>query len=124
MADKNNLILCQVKVEKKSNEITATPKLLDILMIKGSTITIDAMGTQTKIARKIASKGADYILAVKGNQGELFDDIIDRFKVVEKTDIHEDTDFEHDRIEEIKCSVITDLSIVLSAKKMEINNSC
>jgi len=116
-ADKNNLILGQIKVEEKSNEITAIPKLLDMLMIKGSTITIDAMGTQTKIARKIVSKGADYILAVKRNQGELFDDIIDSFKVVESADIHEDTDYGHGRIEERKCSVITDLSLVPSAKK-------
>ena len=116
-ADKNNLILGQVKVQEKSNEITAIPKLLDMLMIKGTTITIDAMGTQTKIARKIVSKGADYILAVKGNQGELFDDIKDSFKVIKSIDIHEDTDYGHGRIETRECSIITDLSLVPSAKK-------
>ena len=116
-ADKNNLILGQIKVDEKSNEITAIPKLLDMLMIKGTTITIDAMGTQTKIARKIVSKGADYILAVKGNQGELFDDIKDSFKVVYITDTHKDTDYGHGRIETRKCSIITDLSLVPSAIK-------
>jgi predicted transposase YbfD/YdcC len=116
-ANKNNLILGQIKVDEKSNEITAIPKLLDMLMIKGTTITIDAMGTQTKIARKIVSKGADYILAVKGNQGELFDDIKDSFKVVDITDTHNDTDYGHGRIETRKCNIITDLSLVPSAIK-------
>jgi predicted transposase YbfD/YdcC len=116
-ADKNNLILGQIKVEEKSNEITAIPKLLDTLLLKGTTVTIDAMGTQTKIARKIVSKGADYILAVKGNQGELFDDIKDSFKMLAPNDTHEDLDFGHGRIETRKCSVITDLSLVPTASK-------
>jgi len=116
-ADKNNLILGQIEVEEKSNEITAIPKLLDVLMLEGTTVTIDAMGTQTKIAKKIVSKGADYILAVKGNQGELFEDIIDSFKVIKNFDTHKDTDFGHGRIETRKCSIITDLSLVPSAIK-------
>ena len=116
-ADKNNLILGQIKVEEKSNEITAIPKLLDMLMIKGATVTIDAMGTQTKIARKIVSKGADYILAVKGNQGELLDDIKDSFKMLKPDDTYENIDFGHGRIETRICNVITDLSLVPSANK-------
>jgi len=62
---KNNLCLGQRKTATKSNEITAIPELLDLLEIKGSIITIDAMGTQTAIAKKIIEKEADYILAVK-----------------------------------------------------------
>jgi len=116
-ADKNNLILGQIKVEEKSNEITAIPKLLDMILLKGATVTIDAMGTQTKIARKIVSKGADYILAVKGNQGELLDDIKDSFKMLATNDITEDLDFGHGRIETRICKVITDLSLVPSAHK-------
>jgi predicted transposase YbfD/YdcC len=116
-ADKNNLILGQIKVDEKSNEITAIPKLLDMLLIKGTTVTIDAMGTQTKIASKIVKKEADYILAVKGNQGELFDDIKDSFKVIDLFDYHKDIDYGHGRIETRECSVITDLTLVpLSTK--------
>lgn len=61
----------QQKVDSKSNEITAIPKLLDLLDVKGCLVTIDAMGCQKKIAQKILDKEADYLLAVKGNQGML-----------------------------------------------------
>ena len=61
----NNMVLAQTKVDDKSNEITAIPQLLDILMIKGCVITIDAMGCQKEIAAKIIDKEAHYILAVK-----------------------------------------------------------
>lgn len=69
------LVLGQLCTEEKSNEITAIPKLLDMLMIRGSTVTIDAMGTQTAIAEKIISKEADYILALRENQPSLLEDI-------------------------------------------------
>lgn len=67
--DENNLILGQIKTYEKSNEITAIPELIDLLFLKGSIITIDAMGTQKKIAEKIIKKKGDYVLALKGNQG-------------------------------------------------------
>ena len=70
-----NLVLGQAKVADKSNEIVAIPKLLDLLAIEGAVVTIDAMGCQRKIARKILDKGADYVLALKGNQGALRDDV-------------------------------------------------
>jgi predicted transposase YbfD/YdcC len=69
------IVLGQEKVDDKSNEITAIPSLLDLLAIKGAVITIDAMGCQKGIARHIREKKADYILALKGNQGELKDNI-------------------------------------------------
>jgi predicted transposase YbfD/YdcC len=72
---KNNMCFGQVKVSDKSNEITAIPKLLALLDIEGATITTDAMGTQYKIADKIVEKKGDYVLALKGNQGEFHDDI-------------------------------------------------
>jgi predicted transposase YbfD/YdcC len=72
---KNNLCFGQAKVNEKSNEITAIPLLLDLLDIKGATITMDAMGCQFAIADKIVDAEADYVLALKGNQGELHDDI-------------------------------------------------
>jgi predicted transposase YbfD/YdcC len=74
-ANTNKLVLGQIKTEEKSNEITAIPELLDLLDVSGCIITIDAMGCQTKIVDKIVSKSADYVLAVKGNQGSLSEDI-------------------------------------------------
>ncbi len=72
---RQNLVLGQAKVADKSNEITAIPRLLDLLTIEGATVTIDAMGCQRDIAEKIIDKGADYVLALKGNQGSLRDDV-------------------------------------------------
>ncbi|PCH97906.1 MAG: hypothetical protein COB83_00340 [Gammaproteobacteria bacterium] len=72
---KNNLCFGQVKVSEKSNEITAIPLLLDLLYIKDATITMDAMGCQFAITDKIVASQANYVLALKGNQGEFHDDI-------------------------------------------------
>ena len=74
-AQQNNLVLGQVKVDDKSNEITAIPKLLSRLDIAGAVITIDAMGCQKKIAEQIKAQGGDYVLSLKGNQGNLHDDV-------------------------------------------------
>jgi len=70
-ATANQISLGQVVVDEKSNEITAIPKLLELLEISGSLVTIDAMGCQTEIAEKIVAAGGDYVLAVKGNQPTL-----------------------------------------------------
>ncbi len=69
------LVLGQLECEEKSNEITAIPKLLEMLEIKGCIVTIDAMGTQNEIAKKITDKGADYILTLKENQRTLYRDV-------------------------------------------------
>ncbi len=74
-AQHNNLVLGQVKVDDKSNEITAIPKLLSRLDIAGAVITIDAMGCQKKIAEQIKQQGGDYVFSLKGNQGTLHDDV-------------------------------------------------
>lgn len=74
-ANEARLVLAQQKVMDKSNEITAIPKLLDMLNLEGQIVTIDAMGCQTAIAEKIIAKGGDYILALKGNQGTLSKDV-------------------------------------------------
>jgi len=74
-AARQRLVLGQVKVAEKSNEIVAIPKLLDMLAIEGAIITIDAMGCQREIATKIIGKKADYVLALKGNQGTLREDV-------------------------------------------------
>ena len=70
-----SLVLGQLACEEKSNEIKVIPKLLELLEIKGCIVTIDAMGTQTEIAKKITEKGADYILSLKENQRSLYKDV-------------------------------------------------
>ncbi len=74
-AAENKITLAQVATDQKSNEITAIPELLKLLEVNGCIVTIDAMGCQTKIADQIVDQGADYVLAVKGNQGNLHDDL-------------------------------------------------
>ena len=74
-ASEYRLVLGQLACDEKSNEITAIPKLLDMLEIKGCIVTIDAMGTQTEIAKKIREKEADYILSLKANQGNLYNNV-------------------------------------------------
>src|SRR5664279_3747665 len=74
-AARQRLVLGQVKVAEKSNEIIAIPKLLDMLAIEGAIVTIDAMGCQRDIAQKIVDKKADYVLALKGNQSSLREDV-------------------------------------------------
>lgn len=75
-AEENHLVLGQRKVDAKSNEITAIPELLKILSISGCIVTIDAIGTQTKIAQTIIERGADYLLCVKENQEYLYQDLL------------------------------------------------
>jgi len=75
VVDEEGFSLTEKLVSEKSNEITAIPELLDALNVKGHIITIDAMGTQTQIVKKIRKKRADYVLALKGNQGSLHQDV-------------------------------------------------
>lgn len=80
-ATQNQLVLGQTKVADKSNEITAIPELLRLLDVSGCIVTIDAIGTQTEITETIITGGGDYLLAVKENQGHLFEDIQCLFEV-------------------------------------------
>jgi len=80
-AESNQIVLGQRKVDEKSNEITAIPELLKVLAISGCIVTIDAMGTQTHIAKTIIDAHADYVLSVKENQGHLYEDISVLFAV-------------------------------------------
>ena len=114
-ANASQLSLGQVKVDEKSNKITAIPKLLDVLAVKGCIVTIDAMGCQREIAAKIIEKEADYILAVKGNQGCLEADIEWTIRFTEPTSAWQEDDFDHGRIETRKCSVYRDLSLIDNA---------
>jgi predicted transposase YbfD/YdcC len=79
-ASANRLVLGQVKTDAKSNEITAIPKLLEVLSLRGCIVTIDAMGCQKEIARKIIDKDAQYVFGLKGNQGNLHADVEAYFK--------------------------------------------
>lgn len=83
----NGMVLGQVKTADHSNEITAIPALLGLLKIKGAIVTIDAAGCQTDIAETIREKKADYVLAVKGNQGTLLEDAEFAFEDVEQEDL-------------------------------------
>jgi predicted transposase YbfD/YdcC len=78
-ASANRVVLGEVMADQKSNEITAIPKLLQLLELHGAIVTIDAMGCQKEIAARIREGGAHYMLAVKGNQEHLHDDIMDYF---------------------------------------------
>ena len=111
-AEGNGLVLAQRKVDEKSNEITAIPKLLNALELTGTVVTIDAMGCQREIAKRIIEKKADYVLAVKGNQGLLAEQVRDSFLLLESDAVAEEIDCGHGRSEQRKCSVIADLSLI------------
>jgi predicted transposase YbfD/YdcC len=116
-AARQRLVLGQVKVGQKANEIIAIPKLLEMLAIEGAIVTIDAMGCQRTIAKKIIKKKADYVLALKGNQGTLRDDV-EVFAVEQKANNfkdttisrHETVDGDHGRIETRTTTVIHDVA--------------
>jgi predicted transposase YbfD/YdcC len=116
-AARQRLSLGQVKVSDKSNEIVAIPALLDMLTIEGAIITIDAMGCQREIARKVIDKKADYILALKGNQGTLREDV-ELFTAEQKANgfkdttitKHKTTDADHGRIETRTYTMIHDVA--------------
>jgi predicted transposase YbfD/YdcC len=116
-AARQRLVLGQVKVAEKSNEIIAIPKLLDMLAIEGAIVTIDAMGCQRDIAQKILDKKADYALALKGNQGTLCEDVEvfvaeQRARGFKDTTISRDetVDGDHGRIETRTTTVIQDVA--------------
>jgi predicted transposase YbfD/YdcC len=114
-AARQRLVLGQVKVAEKSNEIVAIPKLLDMLAVEGAIVTIDAMGCQRDIAQKIIDKKADYVLALKGNQGLLREDV-EVFVAEQKAASFQNTtisrdetvDGDHGRIETRTTTVIHD----------------
>jgi len=124
----NNIVLGQRKVDAKSNEITAIPELLKLLVLKGCIVTIDAMGChvccakckQKEIAKEIIDKEANYILGLKGNQGNLLQQTEDSFRFLEVKSIDHNMDVGHGRVEQRRCSVIDDLSMI--EKKDEWKN--
>ena len=120
-ANTNSLILGQRRLDEKSNEITAIPELLDALELSGTVVTIDAIGCQRAIAEKIFDKKADYILAVKENQGHLLEEIKDSFQMLAADAVAEEIDDAgkprcgSGRVEQRHCSVIADLDLIEKA---------
>ena len=109
-AEENELVLGQRKVDEKSNEITAIPELLKMLALSGCIVSIDAIGTQTNIAKTIIEAEADYVLSVKENQGHLFEDISVLFGVDQEQNFKyaslehaQITNKDHGRIEVREC---------------------
>jgi predicted transposase YbfD/YdcC len=111
-AAENRLVLGQTKVAEKSNEITAIPELLALLDIAGCIVTIDAMGCQKGIARVIIEESGDYVLALKENQGQLYQEVQELFKdeglVAAEGDFHETVNKGHGRLEHRRCWTIAD----------------
>ncbi len=114
-ASVNRLVLGQLKVDDKSNEITAIPELLKLLVLKGCIVTIDAMGCQTEIVELIVAQEADYVISLKGNQGTLHRDVQAAFAYAQETEfrhiaheVHQTTDGNHGRLEIRRYTTITE----------------
>jgi predicted transposase YbfD/YdcC len=130
----SGLSLGQVAVEGKSNEITAIPRLLELLDLHGALVTIDAMGCQKEIAKKIVKGGGDYLLVAKANQERLLKDIqatvgraLDGELPVAKVRQSTTTDQGHGRVEKRSCIVITDVSGIRDRKqwpKLKVVGMC
>ena len=119
-----HLVLGQQKVSEKSNEITAIPELLRLLAIRGCLVSIDAMGCQTEIAKVIIEQGADYVLALKGNQGDLHTDVVQLFACARKQhfrniehQFHSTVSNGHGRIETRRYWTMGNTEYLLGAQK-------
>ena len=122
----NHLVLGQVKVDEKSNEITALPRLLQALEVSGCIVTIDAIGCQTEIAELIVLREADYVLSLKENQGRLFEDVQLLFDDLEKSqykaysfDYAQTFNKEHGRMETRECWTISDPAVLCHLRGFE-----
>lgn len=117
-ASENGLVLGEVAVSEKSNEITAIPRLLKALELKGCIVTIDAMGTQKEITKEIIAAGADYVLPVKENHPQLYEDVRLFFETEKQScEFVRTTEKSHGRIETRECYTTTDIDWL--TQKME-----
>lgn len=114
-ASKAGLVLSQKATARKSNEIKVIPKLLDMIDCRGSIITADALNCQLEIAEKIIEKKADYLLALKKNQGEIYQQTIERFEKQSPDSVNINNDIGHGRIEKRTCRVLSDLRFIDNA---------
>ncbi len=119
-ASRQRLVLGQEATDAKSNEISAIPLLLERLQLTGALVTIDAMGTQTKIAQTILDRGADYLLALKGNQRSLAEEVALFFGSPEARclPVHETTDADHGRIETRRHRVSQDVAWLSGTRRL------
>lgn len=111
-ASENKLVLGQFKTSGKGHEIAGIKNLLEMLDIKNSIISTDALDCQKEIAEKVIDKGADYILAVKDNQEQLRKDITSSFAVMKPQSVDEQVEKNSGRVESRKCSVIRNLKMI------------
>jgi len=125
-AAEQGIVLGQRTVDDKSNEISAIPDLLEVLAIEGCVVTIDTMGCQTEIAEKIVQREADYMLAVKGNQGTLSEDVSDLFDGFEQAhwhevryDYHKTVNKDHARLEIRECWVVSTPQYLSYLRRLE-----
>jgi predicted transposase YbfD/YdcC len=109
----NRLCIGQKKVQDKSNEITAIPSLIDEIDITDAVVSIDAAGCQREIAEQIVGKGGHYLLSLKENQQELYDDVVCGFKACKAESISEEWEYDHGRFEVRKCSIISSKNALL-----------
>ena len=118
-ASRQRLVLGQEAVADKSNEITAIPRLLERLELRGALVTIDAIGTQTAIAETIVAKGGDYLLALKANRPATHDDVVRFFEdpAGQPLDTHETIDNDHGRLERRRHSVCHDVAWMRSDRR-------
>jgi predicted transposase YbfD/YdcC len=122
-ATQNRMVLGQRKVNEKSNEITAIPELLNVLDLSGAVVSIDAMGCQTAIAEQIIAQQGDYVLALKGNQGSLHEDVAQLFDYAHQQnfrgiehDYHETQEQAHGRVETRRYWVMGQTEYLMGAK--------
>jgi len=122
-ATENHLVLGQVKVDEKSNEISAIPELLQVLEISGCIVTIDALGCQKEIAKAIIAQEADYVLALKENQGRLYEDVVKLFADLEGSDFKayaysqdQTVNKNHGRLETRTCQVIAEQQVLMQLR--------
>jgi predicted transposase YbfD/YdcC len=118
----NRFCVGQERVEEKSNEITAIPKVLDSLDIEEAVVSIDAIGTQTKIAEQIIEKGGHYFLSVKGNQQGLLEDLKHVFKVDKGLQFVAEPECDHGRIENRRCQILPVDNFLLEENKSAWKN--
>lgn len=123
-----NMVFCQERVESKSNEITAIPKLLDNIPLRNSIITIDAIGTQKNIINKIVKGEGYYVLSLKKNHPTLYSDVEDFFEDKTNCDLisstSTDIDCGHGRIETRKCEVSTKVNWLSELKLPDMKAIC
>lgn len=125
-ASANQLVLGQRKVDEKSNEITAIPELLRVLALSGCIVTIDAMGCQKEIAAAIVAQGADYVLALKANQGTLYQDVQWLFEQAQgnefaqvEHDFHQTIEKGHGRIDTRRCWTLSELDYLVQKSQWQ-----